>query len=152
GVLTLYRSTRDAFTRENLRVLKTLVPPIGAAIEKALRFTEAQSSAQTDHLTGIPNARAMTEHLEREIARASRELGSLAVLLCDLDGFKAVNDTHGHLKGNDVLAGVAKQLVTTCRGSDYIARIGGDEFVIVMPNPSPEGIEAKLPQLRAVAE
>jgi diguanylate cyclase (GGDEF)-like protein len=81
----------------------------------------------------VPNARSLELHLHRELSRAQRENTTVGVLVCDLNGFKQVNDRFGHLKGNEVLQVVAKGLQEVCRKSDYVARMGGDEFVIVVP-------------------
>jgi len=134
GVITLYHLDRDAFTQEDLRILESASLQIGPAIEAALRFQDAKESAATDHLTGVPNARALALHLTQELQRASRDQSRVGVLVCDLDGFKQVNDRFGHLKGNEVLQCVAKGLRERCREYDYVARMGGDEFVIVVPD------------------
>jgi diguanylate cyclase (GGDEF)-like protein/putative nucleotidyltransferase with HDIG domain len=134
GVITLYHLDRNAFDQDDLRILESASLQIGPAIENVMKFQNAEESAATDHLTGIPNARALEIHLSQELERAAREKTHVGVLVCDLDGFKQVNDRFGHLKGNEVLRCVAKSLRETCRSSDYLARIGGDEFVIVIPN------------------
>ena len=123
----------------------------GPHLESALRYQEAEESAVTDHLTGIPNARSLAIHLKRELARSSRENSTIGVLVCDLDGFKQVNDRFGHLKGNEVLQHVANGLRETCRGSDYLARMGGDEFVLVLPDLKEELSPSYLDRLRGVA-
>ncbi len=133
GVITLYHLDRNPFTRDDLRILEAASVQIGPAIEGALKFKDAEESAVTDHLTGVPNGRALAAHLGRELQRAAREESTIGVLVCDLDGFKQVNDRFGHLKGNEVLQFVARGLRDACRGSDYLARMGGDEFVIVLP-------------------
>jgi diguanylate cyclase (GGDEF)-like protein/putative nucleotidyltransferase with HDIG domain len=150
GVITLYHLDRDAFSQEDLRILESATLQIGPAIEAALRFQDARESAATDHLTGVPNARALAHHLTQELQRASRDQSRIGVLVCDLDGFKQVNDRFGHLKGNEVLQCVAKGLRETCRGSDYLARIGGDEFVIVVPD-FPADYSPQLERLRGAA-
>ena len=122
----------------------------GPAIEAALRFQDAKESAATDHLTGVPNARALAIHLTQELQRASRDQSRVGVLVCDLDGFKQVNDRFGHLKGNEVLQCVAKGLRETCREYDYVARMGGDEFVIVVPD-FPADYSPQLERLREAA-
>jgi diguanylate cyclase (GGDEF)-like protein/putative nucleotidyltransferase with HDIG domain len=152
GVLTLYHSDRNAFSRDDLRVAQAAGLHIGPAIESALRYQEAEESAVTDHLTGIPNARSLAIHLKRELARASREKCTIGVLVCDLDGFKQVNDRFGHLKGNEVLQDVANRLRETCRGSDYLARMGGDEFVLVLPDLKEDLSPSYLERLCAVAK
>jgi len=88
--------------------------------------------------------------LTQELQRASRDQSRVGVLVCDLDGFKQVNDRFGHLKGNEVLQCVAKGLRETCREYDYVARMGGDEFVIVVPD-FPEDYSPQLERLRGAA-
>jgi len=150
GVITLYHLDRDAFTQEDLRILESASLQIGPAIEAALRFQDAKESAATDHLTGVPNARALALHLTQELQRASRDQSRVGVLVCDLDGFKQVNDRFGHLKGNEVLQCVAKGLRERCREYDYVARMGGDEFVIVVPD-FPNDYAPHLERLRGAA-
>jgi diguanylate cyclase (GGDEF)-like protein/putative nucleotidyltransferase with HDIG domain len=152
GVLSVYSPSPDAFTREHLRILQSLSMKVGMSIENALRYHSAQNSATTDYLTALPNARSLFLHLEQELARAARDHSNVAVMLCDLDGFKQVNDSLGHLKGNEVLRLVANGLRETCRDSDYIARMGGDEFVIVMPGLDPDAFRARTSRFCSIAE
>jgi diguanylate cyclase (GGDEF)-like protein/putative nucleotidyltransferase with HDIG domain len=151
GVLTLYHTNRDAFSRDDLRLVEAATVHIGLAIENALRYQDAENLAVTDHLTGIPNARSLALHLERELSRAARENATVGVLVCDLNGFKQVNDRFGHLKGNEVLQLVANGLRDACRGSDYLARMGGDEFVIVAPGLRDDLCWSYAERLRNVA-
>jgi diguanylate cyclase (GGDEF)-like protein/putative nucleotidyltransferase with HDIG domain len=150
GVITLYHLDRNAFSQDDLRILEAASLQIGPAIEAALRFQDAKDSAATDHLTGLPNGRALAVHLTQVLQRAGEDQSRVGVLVCDLDGFKQVNDRFGHLKGNEVLQFVAKGLRETCRGSDYVARMGGDEFVIVVPD-FPADYSPQLERLRAAA-
>jgi diguanylate cyclase (GGDEF)-like protein len=150
GVITLYHLDRNAFSQDDLRILEAASLQIGLAIEAALRFQDAKDSAATDHLTGLPNGRALAVHLTQVLQRAGEDQSRVGVLVCDLDGFKQVNDRFGHLKGNEVLQFVAKGLRETCRGSDYVARMGGDEFVIVVPD-FPADYSPQLERLRAAA-
>ena len=152
GVMSLYHPHRDAFTREHLRILLAVAAKVGPAIENSLHYQYAESSAATDYLTGLPNARSLFLHLEAEIARASREEAPLSVVVCDLDGFKKVNDQFGHLAGNKILRGVAAGLRESCRGYDYVARLGGDEFVLVLPGLSSDMVEPKIEQLSRAAD
>jgi diguanylate cyclase (GGDEF)-like protein/putative nucleotidyltransferase with HDIG domain len=151
GVLTIYCGDKNYFNRDHLRILQSASLRVGLTIENVLRYERAETSAITDHLTGIPNARSLGTHLEREVARARRENATIGVLLCDLDGFKQINDRFGHLKGNEVLQQVAKGLQNACRDSDYLARMGGDEFVIVLPGLKEDVCALHLERLRAVA-
>ena len=103
------------------------------AIENALKYEQAESSATTDYLTGLPNARSLFLQLDRELARCKRETSTLTAMVCDMDGFKQINDRFGHLEGNRVLRLFAQALKHSCREYDYVARMGGDEFVVVAP-------------------
>jgi diguanylate cyclase (GGDEF)-like protein len=133
AVLALYRAHQEAFTRDHLRVLLAIGSKLGFTIENALRYRVAEDSATTDYLTGLPNARSLFLHLDREIARCKRADMPLAVFVSDLNGFKQVNDRFGHIQGNRLLKIFAAALKEACREYDYSARMGGDEFVIVAP-------------------
>ena len=103
GVLTLYRSDKDAFSRDNLRILLAISSKVSLSIENALKFRQAEDSATTDYLTNLPNSRSLFPRLENELARCRRENSMLTVVVCDLNGFKQINDRYGHLEGNRVL-------------------------------------------------
>jgi diguanylate cyclase (GGDEF)-like protein len=152
SVLTLYQSERDAFTNDHLRILLSIVPKLALSIENALRFQQAQSSASTDYMTGLPNARSLFLHLDGELARCRRLNSPLVVLVCDMNGFKKVNDKYGHLEGNRLLHSVAKKLKESCREYDYVARMGGDEFVLVLPGLQPDQLAQKIDRLKAITE
>ena len=143
GVLALYHLGRDAFKTDHLRVLLAINPKVSLTIENALKFQQAAISATTDALTSLPNARSLFLHLDAELSRARRNNEALAVLVCDLDGFKQVNDRFGHLEGNRVLKLVAAGLRECCREYDYVARMGGDEFVLVLPGLKPPDVAEK---------
>jgi diguanylate cyclase (GGDEF)-like protein/putative nucleotidyltransferase with HDIG domain len=143
GVLTLYHSDVDAYTSDHLRILMAISSKVGLAVENALAFQEAENSATTDYLTGLPNARSLFLHLDRELARCKRLKTSVTVMVCDLDGFKKINDHFGHLEGNRILSMFAHNLEGSCRDYDYVARMGGDEFVIVAPGLSAAAAEAR---------
>lgn len=151
GAMTLYRSDADAFSGDHLRVLLAIGSKVALSIENALKYQQAQSSATTDYLTGLPNARSLFLHLEHELARCKRSGASLAVMVCDLNGFKSVNDRFGHLEGNKVLRLFADSLKTVCRETDYVARMGGDEFVIVAPGLQPDAAQQKAFRLNEMA-
>ena len=151
GVLALYHADRDAFSKDHLRILLAISSKVSLAIDNALRFRQAESSATTDYLTGLPNARSLFMHLDGELARNRRSNSSLTVLVCDLDGFKAINDRFGHLEGNKVLKEVASGLKDGCREYDYVARMGGDEFVLILPGLRDSDVEAKKRRLENLA-
>lgn len=152
GVLTLYKAERDAFTSDHLRVLQVITSKVALSIENVLKYREAEDSATIDYLTGLPNARAFFMKLDREITRCKRENSTVAVMLCDLDGFKQVNDLYGHLKGDRTLKLFTKLMQEVCREYDYVARMGGDEFVIITPNISADAAREKSALLSALAQ
>jgi diguanylate cyclase (GGDEF)-like protein/putative nucleotidyltransferase with HDIG domain len=152
GVLALYQTATDAFTNEHLRVLQVITSKVGYFIENALKYREAESSATIDYLTGLANARALSVHLPMELARCQRDNSSIAIIVCDLNGFKQINDSHGHLTGDRVLKVFANLMRGACRESDYLARLGGDEFVIVAPHMPPGSANLRARQLNALAK
>jgi len=151
GVLAMYRADRDAFSADHLRILLAVSSKIALSVENALKYQQAEDSATTDYLTGLPNARSLFVHLSRELARCRRTGTSLAVMVCDLDNFKQINDLYGHLEGDNLLKDFAGHLRESCRGYDYVARMGGDEFVIVAPGLSPEVSSEKASRLNQLA-
>ena len=152
GVLTVYSAEKDAFTSDHLRILLAISSKIAMAIENALKYQQAENSATTDYLTGLPNARSLFLQLDRELARCKREKSPLTVMVCDMDGFKHVNDRFGHLEGNRVLRMFSHMLQENCRGYDYAARMGGDEFVLLVSGMPPEAADAKAELLRELAK
>ncbi len=151
GVLALYHAETDAFTSDHLRILLAISSKMALAIENALKFEQAESSAVTDYLTGLPNARSLFLQLDRELARCKRDTTSLVVMVSDMDGFKQINDRFGHLEGNRVLRLFAQALKESCREYDYVARMGGDEFVVVAPGLTAEAAAKKAESLRELA-
>ncbi len=151
GVLALYQAQADAFTTDHLRILQAVTSKMALAIENALKYQQAESSATTDYLTDLPNARSLFLQLDRELARCKRESSSLTVMVCDMDGFKQINDRFGHLEGNRVLRLFGQILNESCREYDYVARMGGDEFVVIAPGLAAEDARKKADQFRELA-
>jgi len=152
GVLTLYVREKQGFTQDHLRLLLAASSKLGLSVENALQFEQAEDTASTDFLTGLPNARSICAHLEKELSRSTRAGNALAVLLCDLNGFKHVNDNFGHIIGNKLLIEVARNIKAVCREYDHVGRLGGDEFVFVLPECTAEAIaELKSRVQQAVA-
>ena len=151
GVLALYQSEPDAFTSDHLRILLAVTSKMALAIENALKYQQAENSATTDFLTELPNARSLFLELDKELARCKREESSLTVMVCDMDGFKQINDRFGHLEGNRVLRLFAQALRQSCREYDYVARMGGDEFVVIAPGLNAEAALKKADQMRDLA-
>jgi diguanylate cyclase (GGDEF)-like protein/putative nucleotidyltransferase with HDIG domain len=151
GVLAMYHSSRDAFTPDHLRILLAVASKVALSVENALKYQQAESSATTDYLTGLPNARSLFVHLAQEVGRCRRMKTSLAVLVCDIDGFKQINDSFGHLEGDKLLREFTTRLKEVCRGYDYVARMGGDEFVITAPGLTAEAAKEKADRLNQAA-
>src|SRR5438309_2763022 len=151
GVIALYDAEHDGFTSDHLRILLAVSSKMALAVENALKYQQAESSAVTDYLTGLPNARSLFLQLDRELARCKRDNSSLIVMVSDMDGFKQINDRFGHLEGNRVVRWFAQALKDTCREYDYVARMGGDEFVIVAPGLTAETATKKAESLRELA-
>ena len=149
GILSLYVKKSQSFTKDHLRMLLAASSKLGQSVENALEFEKARDSASTDFLTGLPNARSICSHLDSELARSRRSKKSLAVLLCDLNGFKSVNDNFGHLTGNKLLQEIAKNLRTVCRDYDLVGRLGGDEFILVLPEFDSPTVDEFLPRVQA---
>jgi diguanylate cyclase (GGDEF)-like protein len=134
GFLTLFtRSESRPFGDEEVRELEELALRAGPAIENARRFREARQLADLDALTGLHNRRYFHETLGREVARAHRYARRLALVVFDLDDFKAINDRIGHLSGDAVLAEVAERVREVVRSADIACRVGGDEFAVILP-------------------
>src|SRR5436309_3415736 len=134
GILSVYsRSPEHRFAEEEMRELEELAQRAGPAIENARRFREARQLADLDALTGLHNRRYFHETLAREVARANRYGRRLALIVFDLDDFKAINDRIGHLAGDAVLAETAERVRDVVRSADVACRVGGDEFAVILP-------------------
>ena len=137
GYLTAYsRSGRAAFGESSAAELEDLALRAGPAIDNARRFREARQLADLDALTGLHNRRYFHETLQREVARAQRYNRNLALVVFDLDDFKAINDRIGHLAGDAVLAEAAQRVLDVVRTADVACRVGGDEFAVILPESS----------------
>jgi diguanylate cyclase (GGDEF)-like protein len=140
GVLEGKRSGKYArsFKKAEAALLEGLALPVASALANAVRIAEAERLSQTDDLTKLHNARYLRQFLLNEIRRARRYGSSVAALFLDLDDFKRINDIHGHLVGSHVLMEMAAVILSSIRDTDAVARYGGDEFVIVLPDTGTE--------------
>jgi diguanylate cyclase (GGDEF)-like protein len=134
GFIAVYsRSRSHSWDEEEVHELEELALRAGPAIENAKRFREARQLADLDALTGLHNRRYFHETLAREVARAHRYDRRLALIVFDLDDFKAINDRIGHLSGDAVLAEAAERVRDVVRSADIACRVGGDEFAVILP-------------------
>jgi len=132
-----------------LGALRTLLEPAAAALDSALLLQRAEALSVTDDLTRLYNSRYLNQVLRREVKRASRSGRPLSVLFLDLDGFKAINDTYGHLAGSRALVEAGAVIRTSARETDIVARFGGDEFAVVLPDTGGGGAVAVGERIRA---
>lgn len=143
GAVTLYSTRPDAFTVDHLRIMKSVAVKAGSTIHNALIYEATGKSANTDPLTGLPNAGALAQRLADESARAERERKPYTIFMLDINRLKQINDTLGHLTGNKVIKAVAGALRSCLRPYDFLARMGGDEFVLLLSGMDPENAAAK---------
>jgi diguanylate cyclase (GGDEF)-like protein len=150
GVLEIIREGKYArtFKKAEVALLSALAAPVASALANAVRIAEAERLSQTDDLTKLHNARYLRQFLLNEIRRARRYGTSVAALFLDLDDFKRINDLHGHLVGSHVLMEMAAVILSSIRDTDAVARYGGDEFVIVLPDTGTELAGAVAERIR----
>jgi len=125
-----------------------LLEPASVALDNALLLKRAEALSVTDDLTGLYNSRYLNLVLRRETKRASRSGRPLSLLFIDLDGFKNINDTHGHLFGSRALVEAAAVIRQSARETDVVSRFGGDEFALVLPDTGGEGAYAVGERIR----
>jgi len=152
GTLNLYSGRHMAFHHSQLSLLMSIASKLAVSVENSAKFQQAETRASVDFLTGLPNAGALFLHLQNELARCARTDTTLGLVVFDLDGFKSINDQFGHLTGNRLLQLVAQGLRENCREYDFVARMGGDEFVMVLPGVTAEAMEHRLRRLRNYVE
>ena len=136
SVLTSGDKPATASERRRIRDSVTQAAPVLANLRN---LALAELRAATDALTGLPNRRAIDDHLKRLLAQAGRSLTPMSAILLDLDHFKQINDTFGHERGDEVLAAVGALMRSELRGSDFAGRSGGEEFVVMLPDTDRAG-------------
>jgi diguanylate cyclase (GGDEF)-like protein len=133
------------FSQSEAKLLWSISVPTACALANSVRIAEAERLSLTDDLTKLHNARYLRRYLVNELKRARRYNSPLALLFLDLDNFKSINDQYGHLVGSHVLMEIASAILTSVRDTDVVARYGGDEYVIILP-------ETPIQQALSVAE
>jgi diguanylate cyclase (GGDEF)-like protein/PAS domain S-box-containing protein len=153
GVLGIAWTTRQVTLDRSTRLLVRLLADEAAmALSRVELVGRLEAAARTDPLTGLANVRAWQEHLARELASAGRDGRPVAVALIDIDGFKVVNDMHGHQHGDRILRTSAASWQSQLRQGDLLARLGGDEFAVLLPGCRPDDAVAFAERLRAATQ
>jgi diguanylate cyclase (GGDEF)-like protein len=145
--------------RKKSRIGAADVEALGQAVSRAApalanlrNLALAEARAMTDPLTNLANKRAIQDTLKRMHAHAMRKGAPLSTIVADLDHFKRINDTYGHDRGDEALAAAADAFVTGVRGSDFVGRLGGEEFVVLLPDTEAEAAVVVAEKLRAALE
>jgi diguanylate cyclase (GGDEF)-like protein len=132
GVMNLSRNIKGSFTRSELRLIGLLSDQAAVAISNANLYKVVADMANTDSVTGLPNRHALDERLQEDIRIAKRMGSKFCVVMMDLDGFKSVNDTYGHVVGDEILHSLFNFLAKNIRPTDFLARYGGDELTLII--------------------
>ena len=152
GVLKVLSAEAGAFDGSDIETLELLAGFIAASLSNASAYQDESRRAHHDGLTGLPNRTLLADRLERALWRARQEAGRVAVAYVDLDGFKAVNDEQGHAAGDQLLRLVAAELSGVVRTTDTVARVGGDEFVILCEDAEAAWEATLTERVRAAVE
>jgi len=139
GAVEMMNRRRGRFGDDDLEMLTTLVEPGAIALENAILYQRSTELTVTDDLTKLFNSRYLTVHLRREIKRSKRYGVPVSLIFLDLDGFKQINDSYGHLAGSRALYEVGQVIQDTVREIDVVSRYGGDEFTVILPQTSASG-------------
>lgn len=151
GVLSAHRMEQRAFTESDLSLLTIVARYLTGAVEVARLHAHLSDLAATDALTRLANRRSFRDRLASEIARGQRRGHAFSVVVLDLDGFGIINDVHGHATGDALLIHVAQTLTRSIRASDLAARLGSDEFGLLLPETSGSQAARLVSRLRTLA-
>jgi diguanylate cyclase (GGDEF)-like protein len=151
GVLSLYHEGRDAFTKDHLRLLESIAPKLALSVETACRQQDFEDPAALEALAGLRDGRSLLVHLDAELVRCKRLSLPVAVLVCVVDGLGKVSERLGHVEANRVLRSIVVSMRDACREFDFLARMGGNEFVLVLPGMKLDAVRAKAAKLMQIA-
>jgi diguanylate cyclase (GGDEF)-like protein len=152
GVIFLAGSVEKLFTDSQVESMKVLANQMAMSLEKVYLYEEVELLSETDSLTGLFVHRYFQEKLENELKRALRYDQKLSFVMTDIDFFKKINDTYGHLAGDYILKDIARILKNMTSPADTVARYGGEEFVIIMPETEKDSAHAKAVRIRKEIE
>jgi diguanylate cyclase (GGDEF)-like protein/putative nucleotidyltransferase with HDIG domain len=152
GTIQVYHADQSRYTDDHRRLLDRVSEQAAAVIANSVVFEQTREDSLSDPLTGLPNTRFMFMHLTRELARAERMKSQVALLVMDLDGFKQINDTHGHHVGDRALCEIAAVLRDGIRPYDICVRYAGDEFIVVLSGCNAEEAESKRLELQRAVD
>jgi diguanylate cyclase (GGDEF)-like protein len=153
GVVELIRSgMAKPFRRRDVRVLSLMLEPVAVCLENVQLLRQSEELSVTDDLTKLYNSRYLYSCLLREVHRARRYRSQVSLIFLDLDGFKNVNDRHGHLAGSRALVEVGAVIRNMVREIDVVCRYGGDEFTVILPQTGPEGAHIIADRIRCRLE
>ena len=152
GTLAVYHANASFYGDDHRRLLDRVCEQAAAVIHNSIVFEQTHEASLTDPLTNLPNTRFMVNHLARELSRAERGSAEVSLLVMDLNGFKAINDTHGHHVGDRALRAVAQVLRGTIRPYDVCVRYAGDEFIVVLAGCGWDEAEYKRLELQEAVE
>jgi diguanylate cyclase (GGDEF)-like protein len=148
GVVALFGRGRRRLGAEEARLAALLLEPVAVAIDSAILLRKSEQLSVTDDLTRLYNSRYLNAALRREVERSRRYRGPVSLIFLDLDGFKNVNDRHGHLTGSRTLVEVGAAIRATVREIDVVARFGGDEFCVILPQTGIDGATVIAERIR----
>lgn len=152
GLILLARKKPNSFTQTETSLINSIATQVARVLDKILIYEHTRELSITDELTQIFNRRYFNQRFEREMQRAIRYERPLSIIMVDIDYFKTYNDTHGHLYGDVVLQKVAKILGSNLRKADIVARFGGEEFVVLLPEIDKSGAVQVAEKLRMAIE
>jgi len=152
ALLALHRFDGAAFTDHDREAARTVSPLLATALDNLRRFSRAEELSITDSLTGVYNYRYLRSALDKEVARARRFGEKFSIIMLDVDHLKDYNDLHGHLRGSEVLRRLAQLVLTQLRGADVVAKYGGDEFVVILPQTDRAGAGILAERIRSAIE
>ena len=148
AVLTCYSGQGDAFSRDHLRIFQAMEGKLSLALRHTLGIARSSAADEGDSITGLPGARELFLQLEAELHVCRSTDSTLAIAVCDLNAFKEVNDRRGRAAGDRVLSLVAENLRRIGAGRDTVARMGGDEFVVILPDVSDKQAAGRINEIR----